>query len=284
MISTKGTNSGKVQVMGILNVTPDSFSDGGQFTEEQAVVEQIKKMLVNEVDIIDIGGESTRPFAEPVAEQEELARVIPAIQAVRKLSGDIPISIDTTKAKVAATALEQGATIINDISALRQDADMVKVVKSCEAPVIIMHLQGTPRDMQVAPVYDNVVAEIYDFFQERTGWMQSQGIAHERIILDPGIGFGKNLEHNLAILRNVATFKQLGFPVLIGHSRKSFLHKLLGSPVEERDCPTAVVSALCAQQGADILRVHDVGQTVAAVRLAEVFAGEKGNRFIFGGK
>lgn len=272
------TNNGKVQVMGILNVTPDSFSDGGRFTEEQAVVEQAKKMLANGVDIIDIGGESTRPFAEPVAEQEELARVIPAIQAVRKLSADIPISIDTTKARVAATALEQGATIINDISALRQDADMVKVIRACEAPVIIMHMLGTPNNMQVAPAYDNVVAEICVFFQERTSWMQSQGIAQERIILDPGIGFGKTLEHNLAILRNVATFKQLGFPVLIGHSRKSFFEKLLGTLVGERDNPTAVVSALCVQQGADILRVHDVGQTRAAVRLVEVLKLKGVNR------
>lgn len=269
------TNNGKVQVMGILNVTPDSFSDGGRFTEEQAVVEQAKKMLAHEVDIIDIGGESTRPFAEPVAEQEELARVIPAIQAVRELSADIPISIDTTKASVAAAALEQGATIINDISALRQDADMVKVVRACKKPVIIMHMLGTPDNMQVAPAYNNVVAEICAFFQERTSWMQSQGIAQERIILDPGIGFGKTLEHNLAILRHVAAFKQLGFPVLIGHSRKSFFEKLLGTPVEERDCPTAVVSALCTQQGADILRVHDVGQTRAAVRLAEVLSAKK---------
>lgn len=261
-------NNGKVQVMGILNVTPDSFSDGGQFTEEQAVAEQVKKMLANGVDIIDIGGESTRPFAEPVAEQEELARVIPAIQAVRELSADIPISIDTTKASVAKAALQHGATMINDISALRQDIDMIKVVRACEAPVIIMHMLGTPDNMQVAPAYDNVVTEICAFFQERTSWMQSQGIAQERIILDPGIGFGKTLEHNLAILRNVAAFKQLGFPVLIGHSRKSFFEKLLGTPVEERDSPTAVVSALCTQQGADILRVHDVGQTCAAVRLA----------------
>ncbi len=261
----------KVQVMGILNVTPDSFSDGGQCVGEQAVIEQVKKMLAKGVDIIDIGGESTRPFAEPVAEQEEQARVIPAIEVVRDLFSDIPISIDTTKASVAAAALERGATIINDISALRQDSDMIKVASACEAPIIIMHMQGTPENMQVAPAYEDVIVEICDFFQERTSWMESQGIGPERIILDPGIGFGKTLEHNLAILRNVAAFKQLGFPVLIGHSRKLFLEKLLGIPVEERDSPTAVVSALCAQLGADILRVHDVGQTVAAVRLAEVF-------------
>ena len=256
------------QVMGILNVTPDSFSDGGKFTGEQAVTEQVKTMLADGVDIIDIGGESTRPFAEPVSEQEELDRVIPAIQAVRVLSA-IPISIDTTKAKVAAAALEQGATLINDISALRQDPDMITVARDCEVPIIIMHMQGTPEDMQLAPQYEDVVAEICAFFRERTGWMESQGIAKHRIILDPGIGFGKTLAHNLAILRNVAAFKQLGFPVLIGHSRKSFLEKLLGTPVEQRDCPSAIISALCAQQGADILRVHDVAKTVAAVRLAK---------------
>jgi dihydropteroate synthase len=270
-----------IQVMGILNVTPDSFSDGGQCVGKEAVVAQVKKMLAHGVDIIDIGGESTRPFAEPVAEREELARVIPAIEAIRDLSSDIPISIDTTKAGVAAAALEQGATIINDISALRQDPDMIKVACDCEAPIIIMHMQGTPKNMQVAPAYEDVIAEICVFFQERTSWMKSQGIAYERIILDPGIGFGKTLEHNLDILRNVTAFKQLGFPVLIGHSRKSFLEKLLGTPVEERDCPTAVVSALCAQQGADILRVHDVGQTVAAVRLAEVLkvSSDTSNRY-----
>ncbi len=257
-----------IQVMGILNVTPDSFSDGGQCVGEEAVSEQVKKMLASGVDIIDVGGESTRPFAEPVAEQEEVARVIPAIQAVRALSADIPISIDTSKAGVATAALEHGATIINDISALRQDPEMIRVACACEASIIIMHMQGTPDNMQVAPAYEDVIAEICAFFQERTSWMESQGIAPERIILDPGIGFGKTLAHNLSILRNVAVFKQLGFPVLIGHSRKSFFEKLLGTPVEERDGPTAVVSALCAQQGADILRVHDVGQTVAAVRLA----------------
>ena len=258
-----------VQVMGILNVTPDSFSDGGKFTGEQAVTEQVQTMLAGGADIIDIGGESTRPFAEPVSEQEELDRILPAIKAVRALSSAMPISIDTTKAKVAAAALEQGATLINDISALRQDPDMIRVARDCHVPIIIMHMQGTPEDMQLAPQYEDVVAEICAFFRERTGWMESQGIAKHRIILDPGVGFGKTLDHNLAILRNVAAFKQLGFPVLIGHSRKSFLEKLLGTPVTQRDCPSAVISALCAQQGADILRVHDVAKTVAAVRLAK---------------
>ncbi|WPD20947.1 MAG: dihydropteroate synthase [Candidatus Electrothrix scaldis] len=262
-------------VMGILNVTPDSFSDGGKFTGftgKQALTDQIKKMLADGVDIIDIGGESTRPFAEPVSEQDELDRVLPAIQAVRTLSAAVPVSIDTTKAKVAAAALAHGATIINDISALRQDPEMISVARSCEVPIIIMHMQGTPGDMQIAPQYEDVVAEICDFFRERTSWMEGQGIARQRIILDPGVGFGKTLEHNLAILRNVRAFKELGYPVLIGHSRKSFMEKLLGLSVSERDCPTAIISALCAQQGADILRVHDVAKTVAALRLSEELA------------
>jgi dihydropteroate synthase len=260
------------QIMGILNVTPDSFSDGGRFFDGQSILEQAERLLAEGADIIDIGGESTRPFAEPVSEKEELGRVIPAIQAVRSLSDSVLISIDTTKAAVARAAVAAGATMINDISALRYDPDMLQVVLEHDCPIIIMHIQGTPGNMQVKPHYEDVVAEICAFFQERTAWMQAQGIRRERIIIDPGIGFGKTLEHNLTILRNISAFKQLGFPVLIGHSRKSFFGKLLNLAVEERDCPTAVVSALCAWQGADILRVHDLGKTAAAVQLAAALA------------
>ncbi len=255
-------------IMGILNVTPDSFSDGGSFTSEQAISAQINQMITEGADIIDVGGESTRPFAEPVSEQEELQRVIPAIKAIREISS-IPISIDTTKASVAKAALAVGATMVNDISALRQDPEMVTIVKEYDEPVIIMHMQGTPDDMQLAPKYDDVMVEICEFFKERTSWMQARGITQDRIIIDPGIGFGKTLAHNLAILKNIASIKQLGFPVLIGHSRKSFFEKLLQIPVEERDCPTAIVSAFCTQQQVDILRVHDVKKTVIATRLAE---------------
>ncbi|MGR0482508.1 MAG: dihydropteroate synthase [Candidatus Electronema sp. V4] len=258
----------KPQIMGILNVTPDSFSDGGSFFDAQSILRQAERLLADGADIIDIGGESTRPFAQPVTADEELRRVIPAIEAVRSLSAEIPISIDTTKAIVARAALAVGATIINDISALRHDPEMISVARSFDGPVIIMHMQGTPGDMQLAPQYADVVAEICAFFQERTAWMQAQGIRRERIILDPGIGFGKTLEHNLAILRNISAFKALGLPVLIGHSRKSFLGKL-GLPMEERDWATALVSALCARQEADMLRVHDVAKTAAALRLAE---------------
>jgi dihydropteroate synthase len=259
----------RTQIMGILNVTPDSFSDAGSFFDEQSILRQVQRMIDEGVDIIDVGGESTRPFAQPVAEQEELRRVIPAIQAIRSLSCNLPISIDTTKAGVARIALAAGATMLNDISALRHDPEMLCVVQEHNCPVIIMHMQGTPGDMQVNPCYEDVVEELCAFFQERTKWMQEQGIKREQIIIDPGIGFGKTLEHNLAILRHINAFKQLGFPVLIGHSRKSFFGKLLNLAMEERDCPSAVVSALCARQGVDILRVHHVGHTVAAVRLAE---------------
>ncbi|MBV5326603.1 MAG: dihydropteroate synthase, partial [Chlorobium sp.] len=247
----------KPQIMGILNITPDSFSDGGCWSSEAALGARIDQLLAEGADIIDVGGESSRPFADPVSAAEELARVLPAIRKIRERS-TIPISIDTTKAVVAREALTAGATMINDISALRQDPAMVEVVRSYTGSVIIMHMQGRPGDMQVSPHYGDVVAEINSFFTERIAWMEQQGIKRARIIVDPGIGFGKTLEHNLAILRNIQAFKHHGCPVLIGHSRKSFLGQLLDIPVAERDGSTAVVSAFCAQQGADILRVHDV--------------------------
>lgn len=255
-----------VQIMGILNVTPDSFSDGGRWQSEAALEARIAQLLAEGVDIIDVGGESTRPFADPVSTDEELGRVIPAIRKIRERS-TLPISIDTTKAVVARQALAAGATMINDISALRHDPEMIEVARSYTGPVLLMHMQGVPGDMQVAPSYADVVADINAFFTERIGWLERHGISRGRIIIDPGIGFGKTLEHNLTILRNIPAFKVHGCPVLIGHSRKSFLGQLLDVPVEERDSPTAVVSALCAQQGADILRVHNVRGTHQAVRL-----------------
>lgn len=257
----------KTQIMGILNVTPDSFSDGGDFASNSSIVRQVKKMEAEGADIIDVGGESTRPFAGAVSEIDELQRVIPAIEAIRVFT-DIPISVDTTKAEVAKQALRAGANMVNDISALRHDPAMVKVVKSYDEPVIIMHMQGTPADMQVAPAYDVVMEEICDFFKRRIGFMVAEGIDKKRIILDPGIGFGKTCEHNLTILGGIDRLKQLGCPVLIGHSRKSFMEKFLGLSVAERDCPTAVISALLAGHGVDILRVHAVGLNRQAVMLA----------------
>ncbi len=260
----------KTYVMGILNITPDSFSDGGQFLSTGDIKAQIDTMLHSQVDIIDVGGESTRPFADPVSLEEELKRVIPVIKRIREKT-PLPISIDTTKAIVAQKALEAGASIINDISALRSDSEMLDVVKSYDGPVIIMHMQGTPQNMQLSPRYDDVITDITLFFRERIEWLTRNNIPQDRIIIDPGIGFGKSLAHNLLILKNVSTFKELGCPVLIGHSRKSFLQKYLDLDVTKRDCATSVLSALCSLHGADIIRVHDVPLSVQALRLADVF-------------
>jgi len=262
----------KIMVMGILNVTPDSFSDGGRFLDEQAIAAQVETMVAAGADIIDVGGESTRPFAEPVSIEAELDRVLPAIRLIRQRTS-LPVSIDTTKAEVARRALSEGADIINDISALRFDRQMISLVRETEVPVIIMHMQGTPSDMQVAPHYDDVITEIKDFFRERLSWAEAEGVSGRRFIIDPGIGFGKTVAHNLAILKRAAEFTELGCPVLIGHSRKSFIGKLLGTEVGERDVATAAISALCVQKGVSILRVHDVGKTVQAGRLAEAITG-----------
>lgn len=261
----------KVMVMGILNVTPDSFSDGGRFVDESAIESQVETMLAAGADIIDVGGESTRPFAVPVSIETELSRVLPAIGLIRQRSS-IPVSIDTTKAEVARQALAAGANIINDISALRFDPGMISLVRDAEVPVIIMHMQGTPTDMQVDPHYDDVVAEIKAFFEERLAWAESKGVPRKWFIVDPGIGFGKTVAHNLVILKRLAEFKELGCPVLVGHSRKSFIGKISGAGIDARDAATAAVSALCVQQGVSVLRVHAVGMTVQAVRLAEAIA------------
>jgi len=255
------------KVMGILNVTPDSFSDGGQFDSEASACLQAEAFVASGADIIDIGGESTRPFAEPVPEEEELQRVIPAIQAIRK-KFSILVSIDTTKAEVARQALAAGADIINDISALRKDPAMIELVQETEVPVIIMHMKGNPGDMQVSPEYDDVVQEIYEFFEERLNWLAAKGVDRKRITLDPGIGFGKKLSHNLSILKHLAEFKKLGCPLLLGHSRKRFIEDICGLPVEKRDLPTAVVSALAAASDIDIIRVHDVASTRIALQMA----------------
>lgn len=257
----------KPLVMGILNITPDSFSDGGRLTSIDQVDELAARMIADGADLVDIGGESTRPFSEAVPADVELARVLPAIGSIRKRSS-IPISIDTTKADVAREALAAGANIINDISALRFDPEMVAVARECNCPVIIMHMQGNPKNMQVAPRYDDVVAETLAFLRERIAWLRGHGLTAQ-IIVDPGIGFGKTVAHNLSLLKHLAELKKLSCPILIGHSRKSFIGKLLDLPVDRRDEATAVLSAYCAYQGANILRVHDVRRTVQAVKLME---------------
>jgi dihydropteroate synthase len=260
-----------IKVMGVLNITPDSFSDGGTLQSEEALASRVQEMLAAGIDIFDVGGESTRPFAEPVSESEELARVIPVIEQIRAQT-NLPISIDTTKAIVAEKALAAGATIVNDISALRHDPDMLNVVKSYDGPVVIMHMQGTPGTMQVAPQYDDVIKDILEFFRARIHWLTSNGIEKKRIVVDPGIGFGKTVEHNLTILKNAARFKETGCPVLIGHSRKSFIGKILDLEVDERDCPTAMISMYLAGAGVDYLRVHDTILTRQAIQLAAYLA------------
>lgn len=261
-----------MRIMGILNVTPDSFSDGGRHFTEQAAVDQADIMVEEGVDIIDIGGESTRPFADPVGEEEELRRVIPVIEAIRR-KHTTTISIDTTKSRVAREALEAGANIINDVSALRLDPAMIELACQTQAPLIIMHMQGTPGNMQLDPHYDDVISEILSFFRQQLQWLIDRGINRERITIDPGIGFGKTLHHNLSILKHLETFSELGSPVLLGHSRKRFLGEITGRDMEERDLPTAVISALACSKNIDIVRVHNVRATRDALRIVDAIAG-----------
>lgn len=253
--------------MGILNVTPDSFSDGGRFLSPDAAVERALAMEKEGADIIDVGGESSRPGAEPVPVEEELRRVLPVLERLRgKLR--IPISIDTTKAEVAEAALRAGASIVNDISALRFDPAMAPLVAKFGAGLVLMHMLGTPKTMQQAPHYEDVVTEVRDFLAERAQYAQSQGIPREAIAVDPGIGFGKTVEHNLELLRRLPELVELGFPVLVGPSRKSFIGAILGLGVEERLEGTLAACAVAVVRGADILRVHDVKEVRRAADLA----------------
>jgi dihydropteroate synthase len=263
-----------VRVMGILNVTPDSFSDGGSFFDQQTAVDQARLLIEQGADIIDVGGESTRPYAESVEAADELARVIPVIEAIRALCAtlELPhlsISIDTSKAEVARQALAAGADMINDVSALRHDPGMLEVVRQSSAEVIIMHMQGTPRTMQKNPRYDDVVGEVLGFFRQRLEVLREAGIDPDRIIIDPGIGFGKNLSHNLQLLKHLERLSELGQPVLLGHSRKRFLGDITGLEAPARDGVSSVVSALCLDKQVSIFRVHDVAATKAALLVAE---------------
>ena len=257
-----------MKIMGILNVTPDSFSDGGHHFSVEDALNQAAQMVIEGADIIDIGGESTRPYAEPVPVEVELDRVIPIIKELRKQQ-QVPISIDTTKAAVAQAALAAGADIINDVSALQHDPEMLNLVKNTNVPVIIMHMQGTPGNMQENPQYDDVVVDIVDFFKEKLRWLEAETVDLRRITLDPGIGFGKTRAHNLSLLKHLSRLKEIGQPVLLGHSRKRFIGDLTGLPPEERDLPTAVISALALAQGVDIVRVHNVEASRQALNVAE---------------
>lgn len=244
-------------IMGILNVTPDSFSDGGKYATVDSAVNQALEMEAQGADIIDIGGESTRPGSDPVSQDEELQRVIPVIEALRRKS-TITISIDTYKSAVAEQALKAGADLINDISGFRFDLDMVDLAIETGVPVIIMHIKGTPRNMQKNPRYDDVIKEIRTYFRERLRFAQGAGLANEQIILDPGIGFGKRLEDNFVLLNHLDKLVKLGFPVLVGPSRKSFIGNVLKAPVNGRLEGTAAAVTASILQGARIVRVHDV--------------------------
>lgn len=260
-------------VMGILNVTPDSFSDGGRYLDPGAAVKHALEMVEEGADLIDVGAESSRPGAESVSEAEELRRLIPVVQEVcRRVS--VPVSVDTTKAAVARQALDAGAAIVNDISALQADPAMASVVADAGAGLVLMHMQGTPRTMQQAPRYGDVVAEVREFLSERLLAAVRAGIAEDHILLDPGIGFGKNREHNLALLARLDELRPLGRPILVGVSRKSFIGEALDRRTGDRLMGTAAAVAVAVLRGARVVRVHDVKAMRDVVRMAYAIQGQ----------
>ena len=257
-------------IMGILNVTPDSFSDGGNFLDVPRAVRHGLDMLAQGAGIIDVGGESTRPGAAPVSAEEEMRRVLPVIDAILAAAPEALISVDTSKAAVAEAAVTRGAAIINDVTALRADPAMAAVAARSGAGVILMHMQGTPRTMQDHPTYGDVTGEVRAFFEQRLAAAQAAGIDADRIALDPGIGFGKTVEHNLTLLRELASLQIDGRPLALGVSRKAFLGKTTDArDMSERLWPTVALTALLRERGARILRVHDVRPNVAALQIAE---------------
>lgn len=254
-------------IMGIVNVTPDSFYDGGRYAETDAAVTHALELVDQGADMLDIGAESTRPGAAPVPEEDEIRRLLPVVeQLARRVT--VPLSVDTTKSGVARLALDAGASIINDVSALRFDPEMAQVVARSGAGVVLMHMQGTPETMQRAPHYDDVVGEIKEFFRERIRVASRAGIAESQIVLDPGFGFGKLLLHNLDILAQLSSFATLNRPLLVGLSRKGFIGQILNRPVAQREWGTAAAVALAVDRGASILRVHDVAMMADVVKVA----------------
>ena len=256
-------------VMGIVNVTPDSFSDGGKFFSPEVAISHASKLITQGADIIDIGGESTRPGAEQVSESEELKRVIPVIEKIRTDNPTILISIDTTKASVAKHAVEAGADIINDVSGLSFDNNMIGIVESFNIPVVIMHMKGNPQNMQLNPKYKDIVNEILDFFKMKIKMAIQSGLNRSMIILDPGIGFGKTVEHNFELLSRLNEFNVLELPIMIGPSRKSFIGITLDLPPEDRVEGTAAAVSAGVMNGASIVRVHDVKSMKRVVRIIE---------------
>ncbi len=258
-------------LMGIVNVTPDSFFDGGQFCDPERAVAHALRLVEEGADLLDIGAESTRPGALPVDEQEERRRLVPVVAAVAK-AVSVPISVDTSKAEVARAAIDAGAIMVNDVTALRGDSAMVGVVAQAGVALVLMHMQGTPDIMQHAPRYDDVVGEVAQFLAERVRYAIDHGVARDRIVVDPGIGFGKTLGHNLDLLANLRVFAELGYPLLVGPSRKGFIGQLTDQSVEACGWGTAGVVALAVEQGATILRVHDVGPMKDVAKVAVAIA------------
>lgn len=263
-------------IMGIVNVTPDSFSDGGRFLDTGRAVEHALNLIEEGADILDIGGESTRPGAEPVSEAEEIRRVIPVIRALRSASKTL-ISIDTMKAAVARAALEAGADIINDVTGLRGDPAMLRVAADSDAGLVVMHMIGTPQTMQKHPEYSHVVREVQDYFTSRLHCLVHEGIDLQRVVLDPGFGFGKTLEHNLELMRGLPDLMAAGRPLLVGVSRKSMIARLIEcDDIEDRDWPTVALTSHAREQGARIVRVHEVRPNLQALRMTEAILNNTG--------
>ena len=264
-------------IMGIINVTPDSFSDGGKYANVEAAVMRAKQMVADGADIIDIGGESSRPGAEPITANEECRRVIPVVQALAE-QFQIPISVDTYKAKVAREALSAGACVINDITALHGDPNMCQIVADAQAGVILMHMQGVPATMQKTPTYQNVVAEVHAWLTEVASQAVDRGIDSSRIMIDPGIGFGKTFDHNLEILRHLMQFRGIGYPMLVGVSRKKFIGRILDLPVHQREEGTAATAAWSIINGANVVRVHDVAKMKQVAQVIDTICRTKPDR------
>ncbi|MGD8386419.1 MAG: dihydropteroate synthase [Desulfobacteraceae bacterium] len=255
-------------VMGVLNVTPDSFADGGRYLKEETAIEHGLSMAAEGADILDVGGESTRPFSDQVSVEKEKARVVPVIEALaRKV--DIPISIDTTKVEVARAAFQAGASILNDVSALRFDTALAEVAAEAGVPVVLMHMKGEPRNMQMDPTYKALLPEVLTFLEDAVQRAVEAGIAREHILIDPGIGFGKTFDHNLQLLRDLSELSKLDLPVVLGCSRKAFLGGILGKEPDGRDVGTMAAVAAGVLNGAHVVRVHNVGMAVDTVRVID---------------
>lgn len=266
------------QVMGIVNVTPDSFSDGGQFFDQETAVDHAIALLDEGAEILDIGGESTRPGADSVGETEEMARVLPVIQGVIERRPRTVISIDTMKASVARVAIEAGASIVNDVTGLDGDPEMLPLVAESGVGVVIMHMQGTPRTMQQSPTYENVVEDVKRYFARQYERAVAAGVEESAIVFDPGIGFGKTLDHNLTLLRELGSLDVANRPILLGVSRKSFIGKIVGSEnVADRDWPTVALTSFAREQGVRLVRVHGVRSNVEAMRMTEAILHVDGN-------